>query len=237
MLAFVDASTRFLSISVVCASSAHDSTLFGCSKLGQKIVNGGLGDKWTIVGDDAFINCCGNIITPFAKHTLNARQRNFNYFCSLVRQVVECAFGRWKQKWGILWRPLLVDVENIKSVVECTCRLHNYCIDSNCAETGFIPPFEDLWWQRTASPRRMAAGNAPLPPRAEMQPIWADARSVQQHFGPGTGPSTVTHTRREHAVRLVELSGLVAPDASGKWTRETLYRHRASTIDENGWRI
>jgi len=47
----------------------------------------------------------------------------------------------------------------------------------------------------------------------------------------------VTHTRREHAVRLVELSGLVAPDASGKWTRETLYRQRASTMDENGWRI
>ena len=145
--------------------------------------------------------------------------------------------ARWKQKWGILWRPLLVDVENIKSVVECTCRLHNYCIDCNCAETEFIPPFEDLWWQRTASPRRMAAGNAPLPPRAEMQPIWADGRSAQQHFGPGTGPSTVTHTRREHAVRLVELSGLVAPDASGKWTRETLYRQRASTMDENGWRI
>jgi hypothetical protein len=91
MLAFVDASTRFLSISVVCASSAHDSTLFGCSKLGQKIMTGGLGDKWTIVGDDAFMSCCGNIITPFAKHTLNARQRNFNYFCSLLRQVVECA--------------------------------------------------------------------------------------------------------------------------------------------------
>jgi hypothetical protein len=235
MLAFVDAYSRFLSVSIVCAASAHDSTLFACSKLGQKIVNGELGDKWTIVGDDAFINCCGNIITPFAKHTLTARQRNFNYFCSLVRQVVECAFGRWKQKWGILWRPLLVDVDNIKSVVECTCRLHNYCIDSNCADASFIPPLQDLWWQRTASPKKIAAGKAPQPPVAEMRPIWADARSVQHIFGMGNGPSGVS--RREYAVRLVELSGLVAPDASGHWARETLHKKRVNALGEGGWRI
>jgi hypothetical protein len=233
MLAFVDASSRFLSISIACASSSHDSTLFACSKLGHKIVNGGLGDKWTIVGDDAFINCCGNIITPFSKHTLTSRQRNFNYFCSLVRQVVECAFGRWKQKWGILWRPLLVDVENVKSVVECTCRLHNYCIDSNCADTSFIPPFEDLWWQRTASPKKMAAGKAPQPPRAEMRPIWANAQCVRQLFGIGNGANAVN--RREHAVRLVELSGLVAPDSAGVWAREEMYKKRVHAFEAREW--
>ena len=109
MLAFVDACGRFLYISVSCASSSHDSTLFGCSALGRKILTGGLGSKWSIVGDDAF-TCEGNIITPFAKHSLNPRQRNYNYFCSLLRQVVECAFGRWKNKWGVLWRPLMVIV-------------------------------------------------------------------------------------------------------------------------------
>jgi hypothetical protein len=235
MLAFVDASSRFLSISIVCASSAHDSTLFACSKLGQKIVNGGLAEKWTIVGDDAFINCSGSIITPFTKHTLTARQRNFNYFCSLVRQVVECAFGRWKQKWGILWRPLLVDVENIKSVVECTCRLHNYCIDCNCADASFVPPLQDLWWQRTASPKKIEAGKAPPPPRADMRPIWASAACVQRDFGIGNGPTSMS--RREHAVRLVELSGLVAPDATGTWAREQLHKKRVDALAAGEWTV
>jgi len=169
MLAFVDSCGRFLSISVTCASSSHDSTLFACSKLGRKIISGELGAKWSVVGDDAF-TCGGNIITPFAKHTLNHRQRNYNYFCSLNRQVVECAFGRWKNKWGILWRPLLVDSANIKgqppnphlhvpshpppptskAVIEVTARLHNFSIDqgSGFAETvNFEPPLEDIWWQ------------------------------------------------------------------------------------------
>jgi hypothetical protein len=149
LLAFVDASGRFLSTSITCASSSHDSTLFACSKLGRKILSGGLGDKWSIVGDDAF-TCGGNIITPFAKHTLNPKQRNYNYFCSLNRQAVECAFGRWKNKWGILWRPLLVDSANIKAVIQVTCRLHNFSIDQgtgSAENVAFEPPLEDLWWQ------------------------------------------------------------------------------------------
>jgi hypothetical protein len=235
MLAFVDASSRFLSISTVCAASSHDSTLYACSTVGKKILSGALGPKWTIVGDDAF-TCCGNIITPFAKHTLNSRQRNYNYFCSLVRQVVECAFGRWKQKWGILWRPLLVDANNIKSVVECTCRLHNYCIDQNCQDTAFVPPLQDLWWQRTASPKVMAAGRAPPTPVAVMQPLWANAELAQAALGSSQFPNT--HTRREAAVRMVEMSGLVAPDASGKWTRDMI---NAKRVGEPGglsaWRV
>lgn len=171
MLAFVDASTRFLSVSIKCASSSHDSTLFACSNLGKKIMNGDLGDKWCIVGDDAF-SSFGNVITPFAKHSLNARQRNFNYFCSLLRQVVECAFGRWKMKWGILWRPLFVDADNITTVLRCTCHLHNYCIDQGCNDTNFVPPLEDVWWTRTASPKRTAQGKAPAPPVAYVEPMW-----------------------------------------------------------------
>jgi hypothetical protein len=85
MLAFVDASGRFLSTAVVTAASSHDSTLFACSKLGK----------------------------------------------NKLRQ----------------------------SVLQCTCHLHNYCIDQGCAESEFIPPMEDLWWQRAASPKVIASGN------------------------------------------------------------------------------
>jgi hypothetical protein len=85
MLAFVDANLRFLSISISCYSSSHDSTLFSASKLGKNIAEGKLDSKWLIVGDDAFV-CRGNIITPYVKHTLTPPQRNYNYFLSLNRQ-------------------------------------------------------------------------------------------------------------------------------------------------------
>jgi hypothetical protein len=213
MLAFVDAFGRFLCISIVCASSSHDSTAFGCSQLGRKIINGGLGAKWSVVGDDAF-TCSGNIITPFVRHGLNARQRNYNYFCSLLRQVVECAFGRWKQKWGILWRPLLIDVTNIKSLMECTCRLHNFCIDQRCVDDTFLPPLEDLWWSKTASPKVIAAGRAPLPPIAVLEPHYSSRSDIHAMLAAGVP----RRNNREHAVDEVVASGLVAPDASGTVT-------------------
>jgi hypothetical protein len=234
MLAFVDASSRFLAVSVKCASSSHDSTLFACSALGKKVLSGALGEKWVIVGDDAF-TCIGNIITPFAKHTLNARQRNYNYFCSLLRQVVECAFGRWKQKWGILWRPLVVEAENIASVLRCTCHLHNFCIDQNCSEVNFVPPMVDIWWIRTASPKHTAAGLARPPPIAIMDPLWSNAATISAAIGDAP---RICHSMRERAVDCVERTGLVAPDQSGKWTRQAMERKRLDEVGHlSNWRV
>jgi hypothetical protein len=86
MLAFVDANLRFLSVSISCYTSSHDSTLFSASKIGKIIAEDQLNSKWLIAGDDAFV-CRGNVITPYVKHSLTAPQRNYNYFLSLNRQV------------------------------------------------------------------------------------------------------------------------------------------------------
>lgn len=86
MLAFVDSELRFLSISMSCYSSSHDSTLFTASKMGRVVADGQLDPKWLIVGDDAFV-CRGNVITPYSRHSLSPQQRNYNYFLSLNRQV------------------------------------------------------------------------------------------------------------------------------------------------------
>jgi hypothetical protein len=86
VLAFVDSQLRFLSISMSCYSSSHDSTLFTTSKMGKVVADGLLDARWLIVADDAFV-CRGNIITPYSRHSLSRQQRNFNYFLSLNRQV------------------------------------------------------------------------------------------------------------------------------------------------------
>lgn len=86
MLAFVDSQLRFLSISMSCFSSSHDSTLFSASKMGRVIADGQLDPRWLIVADDAFV-CRSNIITPYSRHSLSPQQRNYNHFLSLNRQV------------------------------------------------------------------------------------------------------------------------------------------------------
>ena len=129
----------------------------------------------------------------------------------------------------------MVDADNIRQVLECTCRLHNYCIDQRCAEDNFVPPLEDFWWQRTASPRVMASGRAPLAPVAVIEPQWAAAADVSA----AVGAAPVHRNQRERAVRAVEASGLVAPDASGTWTRAAMRqkRLRAAGNDMNAWRV
>ena len=128
MLAFVDSNLRFLSVSMSCYSSSHDSTLFSCSKLGHLVAEGGLDKRWLIVGDDAFV-CRGNIITPYTKHSLSPAQRNYNYFLSMLRQVVERAFGLWKWKWVIFWRPLCVsETSKLSWSARAVCDAKRVCI-------------------------------------------------------------------------------------------------------------
>jgi hypothetical protein len=132
VLAFVDSKMRFLSLSINCGSSSHDSTVFACSKIGHLLSlnkeEGGIDPKWVVVGDDAF-KTMPHVMTPYQKQWLSNEQKNFNYCLSKLRSTVECAFGLWKGKWGIFWRPLLVKQSRIPQLVEVTARLHNLCIN------------------------------------------------------------------------------------------------------------
>ena len=218
VLAFVDADLRFLSISMSCYSSSHDSTLFACSSMGQLVAEGGLDKKWIIVGDDAFV-CRGNVITPYVRKQLSAAQRNYNYFLSMLRQVVERAFGLWKWKWGIFWRPLCISEANIKTVIECTCRLHNYCIDAKTSNNldDFII-HDDLFWTRTCQHGTRAPVAAPI-----LQPLYADAATIASHTGISADSARDRSLRQSVCKQIVD-RGLQAPDISLRVQPERVQR-------------
>jgi hypothetical protein len=217
MLAFVDSNLRFLSISMSCYASSHDSTLFSASSFGKIVAEGGLDPKWLIVGDDAFV-CRGNIITPYVKHSLSPAQRNYNYFLSLNRQVVERAFGLWKWKWGIFWRTLDIAEKNIKSVMEVTARLHNLCIDCKMSENldDFIC-HNDIFWERTSTSQKKAGFLLPALEEHQLVPQYADAATIAAHTGIGDVASERS-TRQRICQHIVQL-GISAPDATSTLKR------------------
>jgi hypothetical protein len=146
MLAFVDAKCRFLSISMACAASCHDSTMFECSEAGRLLARGLVSKKYNAVADDAFVTR-GHILTPYVGHSLTMQEDAFNYYLSMQRQVVERAFGIWKRKWGIFWRTLAVSEIHVKLVMEVTARLHNFCIDRNVSpEIDSYIVHDDKYW-------------------------------------------------------------------------------------------
>jgi len=65
---------------------------------------------------------------------------NFNYYASQLRIHVEMAFGLMTKKWGVLWKPLVVDIRKVKSVAMCVARLHNYCINERMRIAGVLDP-------------------------------------------------------------------------------------------------
>jgi len=130
----------------------------------------------------------------------------------MLRQVVERAFGLWKWKWGIFWRPLCISEANIKRVLECTLRLHNFCIDAKTSTKldDFIV-HDDIFWTRTSSnSTRKPRGGDSIP---YLQPVYADAATIAAHTGISTDTARERSLRQRVCQSIVE-RGLQAPDIS-----------------------
>ncbi len=181
-------------------------------QFGRSISNGILSDKWLIVGDDAFV-CKDNVITPYVRKDLSKAQRNYNYFLSLNRQVVERSFALWKWKWGLFWRPLLIDDRHIKLVIETTCRLHNLCIDVK--RGGTLDDYiyhDDIFWQRLAASRsrRRAQSTSHLDNILEFDATYADAETIAAITG--IRSDMPSRTLRQRILQHVLDSGQQMPD-------------------------
>ena len=59
---------------------------------------------------------------------LDPANNNWNYYASQCRIRIEMSFGMMKQKWGILNSPLKVRLRNVKRLMICIARLHNFTI-------------------------------------------------------------------------------------------------------------
>jgi len=128
LMAVVDATGNFISFTTNTPGSVHDSTCFKTSALGQAIKQGLFGDDFNLVGDAAF-KSCPDVLTPFDRaggNDISDSGAIYNYYCSLLRTIVEQAFGFLHSKFGILSRRLSHSLQVNKLIVSCTILLHNY---------------------------------------------------------------------------------------------------------------
>ena len=80
----------------------------------------------TIAGDNAFVKK-SYMAVPFPGSGLDPSKDAYNFYLSQLRIVVECTFGIFVHRWGILRRPLSCPIEKVPPLVMCLCRLHNFC--------------------------------------------------------------------------------------------------------------
>jgi len=69
------------------------------------------------------------MIVPF-KGVREGAKDAFNFFHSSLRINIECAFGMLVHRWGMLRKPIPMNITVAKttSLVMCLCKLHNFCI-------------------------------------------------------------------------------------------------------------
>ena len=84
---------------------------------------------YVVIGDCAY-QPSEHLVPIFgAELALLKDNDNFNFFASQLRIRIEMAFGMMTRKWGILQRPLSIALPQVKHLICCIARLHNFCID------------------------------------------------------------------------------------------------------------
>jgi DDE superfamily endonuclease len=82
-----------------------------------------------LFGDNAYINS-PFLATPYSG-TKGGIKDAYNFYHSQLRINIECAFGRFVHRWGILRSPIPQNITLKKTIalVVSLAKLHNYCTD------------------------------------------------------------------------------------------------------------
>ena len=127
-----DAEYRFLDVSIKHPGATSDYLSFRTSTIHHKVEEESfLLDGLALFGDNAYVSNA-YMVTPF-KAVSHGPKDAFNFYQSQVRISIECAFGILVHRWGILRKPIPVNVSVAKTcaLVVALCKLHNYCINNN----------------------------------------------------------------------------------------------------------
>jgi hypothetical protein len=87
------------------------------------------------------------MMVPF-RGNVSGSEDAYNFFHSSLRINIECAFGMLVHRFGILRKPMPVNIRvpQTTALVTALCRLHNYCIDRRDTDTSCFAP-KDLLFQ------------------------------------------------------------------------------------------
>jgi hypothetical protein len=128
--AVTDSRGRFLDISIMFPGSTADCLAFEGMHLHERLKNGLLASGLCLFGDNAYLNT-PFMATPFSGGALAGSKDAYNFYHSQLRIQVECAFGKFTSRWGILRSamPKGVSIRKTVAMVMALAKLHNYCID------------------------------------------------------------------------------------------------------------
>lgn len=129
--AICDHNSRFLYFAIAAPGSVNDRE--AVKEAGILTALSALPELFVIIGDAAYEPSERLVPMFFGVNRQDASCDNFNFYASQCRIHIEMAFGLMQMKWGILWRPMRVKLDNIKYIILAIARLHNFTINERLA--------------------------------------------------------------------------------------------------------
>ena len=144
MMGVCDSRRRFIWVEVNMPGASSDFYAFDQSSLKKKLeTDGFLRPGFCLFGDNAYVNS-PYMCVPW-RNVKGGAKDAMNFLHSSLRICIECAFGILVHRWGILRKPMAVNltVQKISSMVLALCKLHNFCIEK-CSDAVDCPDDRDI---------------------------------------------------------------------------------------------
>lgn len=130
MMGVCDSKGRFIWVEVNQPGAASDFIAYDVSSLKKLLDRDNfLRPGLCLFGDNAYVNS-SSMCTPW-RNVSRGPKDAMNFYHSQLRITIECAFGMLVHRWGILRKPMPINiaVNKITKLVHALCKLHNFCID------------------------------------------------------------------------------------------------------------
>ena len=189
--AVADCRGKFLDMSIRYPGSTSDCLAFESSSLFDRLQNGLLAEGLCLFGDNAYLNS-PFLATPYP-NVSGGYKDAYNFFHSQLRIRVECAFGMFAQRWGILRSaiPKGITLRKTTALVLALAKIHNFCIDQT--DTTILPTTVEDEFRLMSR----ASGSIPLEIPTDDEDVTMENRVPRQLIGGGEHFEDVPREVRE----------------------------------------